>query len=96
MFAASRNLSKMEGLSEGVHRIELDVNSEASTAAGVDSIIRQAGRIDILVNNAGQGFVAEIVPVLEMRLLTARSRCVAPLLEVDMDRLRQTFNVNVG
>lgn len=77
MFAASRNLAKTDGLSEGIHRVELDVNSEESIAAGVGQILREAGRIDILVNNAGQG-------------------CVAPLMEVDMDQLRKTFNVNVS
>src|SRR5205814_2625555 len=33
--------------------IPLDVRSDASAAAAVDAVIRQAGRIDLLVNNAG-------------------------------------------
>ncbi|KAL8283291.1 hypothetical protein RQP46_005701 [Phenoliferia psychrophenolica] len=79
VYAASRNVSKMSTLSAGIHRIELDVNSEESIARGVGEILGSLasnGRIDVLVNNAGQG-------------------CVAPLMEVEMKRLRDTFEVNV-
>lgn len=57
----------MEGLSEGIEKVELDVNSQESVERGVAAILEKAGKIDILVNNAGQG-------------------CVAPLVEVDMER----------
>ncbi|ORY90095.1 hypothetical protein BCR35DRAFT_287305, partial [Leucosporidium creatinivorum] len=83
VFAASRNLSKSEGLAreaeEGkgsISLIELDVNSRSSVDSGVAEIVRRAGRIDLLLNNAGQG-------------------CVGPLVEVTEEAYRQTFEVNV-
>ena len=39
--------------SDRVHAAVVDVTDEASIAAAVDALIRDAGRIDILVNNAG-------------------------------------------
>jgi 3-oxoacyl-[acyl-carrier protein] reductase len=39
--------------SDRVHAAIVDVTDEASIAAAVDALIRDAGRIDILVNNAG-------------------------------------------
>lgn len=33
--------------------VELDVQSDASVEAGIDQIIRQAGRLDVVVHNAG-------------------------------------------
>jgi len=39
--------------SDRVHAAIVDVTDDASIAAAVDALIRDAGRIDILVNNAG-------------------------------------------
>jgi 3-oxoacyl-[acyl-carrier protein] reductase len=39
--------------SDRVHAAIVDVTDEASIAAAVDALIRDAGRVDILVNNAG-------------------------------------------
>ena len=39
--------------SDRVHAAIVDVTDEASIAAAVDALIRDAGKIDILVNNAG-------------------------------------------
>ncbi|SCZ90358.1 BZ3500_MvSof-1268-A1-R1_Chr9g10804 [Microbotryum saponariae] len=63
VFGASRSLVKMQGLSQGITPVELDVNSEASVKAGVAEIIRQAGKIDVCINNAGQGCVAPLIEV---------------------------------
>jgi NAD(P)-dependent dehydrogenase (short-subunit alcohol dehydrogenase family) len=45
---------------QGVGRVVLDVRDEGSIAAGVASVIAQAGRIDALVNNAGVSIVGAI------------------------------------
>jgi NAD(P)-dependent dehydrogenase (short-subunit alcohol dehydrogenase family) len=38
-----------------VHVLELDVTSDASVKAAVDTVIAKVGKIDVLVNNAGVG-----------------------------------------
>lgn len=43
--------------------VEMDVRSEASIDAGVDSAVEQLGRIDILVNNAALFTAAPIVDI---------------------------------
>ncbi|SCV70056.1 BQ2448_1450 [Microbotryum intermedium] len=75
VFAASRSLAKMQGLSQGITSVELDVNSEASVKAGVAKIIRQVGKIDVCINNAGQGYVAPLIKVgpVELRKTFNRS-----------------------
>jgi NAD(P)-dependent dehydrogenase (short-subunit alcohol dehydrogenase family) len=40
--------------------LPLDVDSDASVAAGIRSVIEARGRIDVLVNNAGIGLMASI------------------------------------
>lgn len=46
VFAAGRNLSKMESLSHEIIRIELDVNDDDSVKRGVEEILLQSnGRI---------------------------------------------------
>jgi NADP-dependent 3-hydroxy acid dehydrogenase YdfG len=37
----------------GIKTVELDVNDDASVAAGVEKVLAEAGKIDVLVNNAG-------------------------------------------
>jgi NAD(P)-dependent dehydrogenase (short-subunit alcohol dehydrogenase family) len=39
-----------------VRMLQMDVNSQASVEAGVETILEQWGRIDIVVNNAGFGY----------------------------------------
>ena len=37
----------------GIKTVELDVSDDASVEAGVETVLREAGKIDVLVNNAG-------------------------------------------
>ena len=52
-YASARKVEKMNSLSSNIHRLTLDVLSDDSVNAAVETIIREQGRIDILVNNAG-------------------------------------------
>ncbi|NHZ98505.1 oxidoreductase [Massilia sp. CCM 8734] len=47
-----------QGASAGFQMLALDVTSDASVAAAVDTVMRIEGRIDLLVNNAGFGVAA--------------------------------------
>jgi len=48
------------GPAQGFTALRLDVTDDASVAAGVEEVIRTAGRIDALVNNAGMGIAGAI------------------------------------
>ena len=59
VYATSRKLESLEGLKDSfgnktgvVKKLQLDVDSQKSVQAAVETIIRDEGRIDILVNNA--------------------------------------------
>ncbi|UOD29182.1 SDR family NAD(P)-dependent oxidoreductase [Massilia violaceinigra] len=56
VFGTSRRGPQVDGA--GFRMLALDVTSDASVAAAVEAVIRQAGRIDLLVNNAGFGVAA--------------------------------------
>ncbi len=68
VYAAARRLDRMKGLKDrGIHILKMDVTDDASMVEGVESTIRDEGRIDILVNNAGYGSYGalEDVPLSE-------------------------------
>lgn len=44
----------------GVTLVRIDVRDDASVQAGVDSVLRQIGRIDVLINNAGYSTVGAV------------------------------------
>ena len=49
-------------IGQGAYAVDLDVTSEASIAAMIETVVRRSGGIDILVNNAA---VFDMAPVLE-------------------------------
>ena len=64
VFGTVRNLQKATSVT-GVELVEMDVRSDTSVLAGVQTVISRAGRVDVLVNNAGvnmMGAVEETTP----------------------------------
>jgi NAD(P)-dependent dehydrogenase (short-subunit alcohol dehydrogenase family) len=61
VFASMRNIAgrnhanAAELRNHGLEVVELDVTNDGSVEAGVEAVLRQAGRIDVLINNAGIG-----------------------------------------
>ena len=54
VYATARKIDALKSLAdEGCQTLSLDVTSDQSMKAAVDTIIAREGRIDILVNNAG-------------------------------------------
>lgn len=71
---------KDEGLDVTFH--QLDVTDEASIGALVDYLKNEEGRVDVLVNNAGS-------------ILDVRDPEKASVFTVDMDTMREAFEINV-
>lgn len=70
VYGAARRMDKMADLeAQGIHILPLDVTSDESMTACVQTIIDEQGRIDVLVNNAGYGShgAIEDVPMDEAR-----------------------------
>ena len=59
VYGGVRSPERVEPL-PGVELVRIDVRDDASVAAGVDVVLRKAGRIDILVNNAGYNLVGAV------------------------------------
>ncbi len=68
VFGTSRNPAGAEATS-GVEMLALDVRSEDSVAACVNTVFKAAGSIDVLVNNAGYELAGalEEIPLAEAR-----------------------------
>lgn len=70
VYGAARRLDKMNDIrAMGVRVLNMDVTDEESMVKGVDTIIREEGRIDVLINNAGFGShgAVEDVPLSDAR-----------------------------
>jgi len=52
--------TRRPGPEPGFATVRLDVTQDESVAAGVDEVIRRAGRIDAVVNNAGMGIAGAL------------------------------------
>jgi 1-acylglycerone phosphate reductase len=92
VYATARNASKMEGLFN-VEKLELDVLSDDSVKAAVETIKAREGRIDILINNAGVGCTGRSNPsfVLEYKLICRKGA----LLDLPMGTIDHAFQTNV-
>lgn len=72
VYGAARRLDKINELKEfGVKPVSLDIASDESIIACIETILKEAGSIDILINNAGAGFYGalEDVPMDDARHL---------------------------
>lgn len=81
--ATSRSLSTMDSLRHQQHMelLELDLLSQDSIEAAVESVMAMYGRIDILVNNAGMPCTAPLAEIpIEVVDKVYRTNCLGPIM----------------
>lgn len=62
VYATARRLESLASLeAQGIRALALDVNDDASIAAALATVKREAGHLDMLVNNAGFSQVGAVV-----------------------------------
>ncbi len=62
VYATARRAEALAALeADGIRGLALDVNDDASIAAALDTVRRDAGHLDLLVNNAGFSQVGAVV-----------------------------------
>ncbi len=60
VFGAQRRLPAAGEAPPGVEMLLMDVDDDASVAAGVKSVVERAGRLDGVVNNAGMAWMGSV------------------------------------
>ncbi|NVB43267.1 SDR family oxidoreductase [Pseudenhygromyxa sp. WMMC2535] len=74
VYGSSRAPARVASPPAGVHMLTMDIDDDESVAAGVATVLAEAGRIDVLINNAGISVVGSIedtsMPELRRQLET--------------------------
>ena len=107
VYATARRREALATLqADGIHGLALDVNDDASIAAAVDALGREAGHLDLLVNNAGISQVGAVVDLVRDDLRrqyetnviapVAVTRAALPLLRAAVARNGSATLANVG
>jgi NAD(P)-dependent dehydrogenase (short-subunit alcohol dehydrogenase family) len=107
VYATARRVEALAALvGDGIRGLELDVNDDASVAAALDKVSREAGHLDLLVNNAGFSQVGAVVDLTREDLrrqfetnviapMVVTSQAV-PLLRAAVARNGSAVVANVG
>jgi NAD(P)-dependent dehydrogenase (short-subunit alcohol dehydrogenase family) len=107
VYATARRRESLAPLeADGIGALMLDVNDDASIAAALDAVAREAGHLDLLVNNAGFSQVGAVVDLTRDDLRgqyetnviapVAVTRAAFPLLRGAVGRNGSATIANVG
>jgi NAD(P)-dependent dehydrogenase (short-subunit alcohol dehydrogenase family) len=107
VYATARRRETLVPLeADGIRALALDVNDDASIAAALDAVAREAGHLDLLVNNAGYSQVGAVVDLTRDDLRgqyetnviapVAVTRAAFPLLRAAVSRNGGATLANVG
>jgi NAD(P)-dependent dehydrogenase (short-subunit alcohol dehydrogenase family) len=107
IYATARRREALAPLeADGIHALALDVNDDASIAAAIGTVAREAGHLDMLVNNAGFSQVGAVVDLTREDLRrqyetnviapVAVTRAALPLLRAAAAKAGSATLANVG
>jgi NAD(P)-dependent dehydrogenase (short-subunit alcohol dehydrogenase family) len=103
VYGAARRVDRMQDIvSAGAVSLAMDVTDDTSMVAGVETVIRDHGRIDVLINNAGYGQYGAIedVPIdLARRQMEVNLFGLARLTQLCLPHMRarksgRIFNIS--